>query len=131
MSKLNILLVDDNAIFRQAAHALLAGLSCVGSVECTNSAAEALARIDQLNPHLVLTDIMMPVMSGFELIRKLRTRDAPLRIIAVTLHDSSDYRTAVRRSGADGLVSKREFGTIIPPMIEELARSLKSACVPQ
>jgi DNA-binding NarL/FixJ family response regulator len=123
MRKLNVLLVDDNPQFRKAARDVIAALPCVAGIECANSGAEALAQIGQLNPDLVLTDIMMPEMSGFELIRKLRTRCAPPRIMAVTLHDSAEYRAAVLRSGAEGLVSKREFGTLAPHLINSIANT--------
>ena len=121
MRKLNVLLVDDNPLFLQAARSLIGALPCVAAIECANSGVEALALIGKLNPDLVLTDIMMPEMSGFALIRNLRARNAPPRVVAVTLHDSAEYRAAVRRSGAEGLVSKREFGMLVPQLIASLA----------
>ena len=121
MRKLNILLVDDNPQFLKAARNLIDAMPCVAGIECANSGVEALAQIGQLNPDLVLTDVMMPEMSGFELIRKLRARSAPPRVVAVTLHDSAEYRAAVLRSGAEGLVSKREFVTLVPQLIASLS----------
>jgi len=98
MRKLNVLLVDDNPRFLQAARSLIGALPCVAGIECANSGVEALAQIDELNPDLVLTDIMMPEMSGFELIRNLRARNAPPRVVAVTLHDSAEYGAAAPRA---------------------------------
>ena len=121
MRKLNVLLVDDNPQFLQAARSLVGALPCVAGIECANSGVEALAQIGQLNCDLVLTDLSMPEMSGFELIRNLRARNAPPRVVAVTLHDSFEYRAAVLRSGAEGLVSKREFGTLAPDLIASMA----------
>ena len=120
MRKLNVLLVDDNAMFLKTARELIAALPCIAGIECANSGAEALALFGQSNTDLVLTDIMMPEMSGFELIRKLRARDAPPRIFAVTLHESAEFRAAIRRSGADGCISKHELGAAIPKLIGSL-----------
>src|SRR4030067_609692 len=96
MRKLSVLLVDDNPMFLKAARDVVAALPNIAGIECANSGAEALAQFSRSNADLVLTDIMMPEMSGFELIRKLRARDAPPHIMAVTLHESAEYRAAVR-----------------------------------
>ena len=121
MRQLKILLVDDSPVFMESAHAVLASVPCVASIDCASSGADALAQLDQVNPDLVLTDIMMPGMSGFELIRKLRARDAPPRVVAVTLHDGAEFRTAAQHSGADGFISKREFGQVARELVSHLA----------
>jgi len=121
MRKLNVLLVDDNPQFLKAARDLVAALPGVAYTACASSGTEALARAGQSRPDLVLTDIVMPGMSGFEVIRKLRASDAPPRLVAVTLHESAEYRAAAQRSGADGLVPKREFGALVPQLIASLA----------
>lgn len=121
MRKLKLLLVDDNLAFRQAARDLLAALPRVAGVACAASGAEALAAIDAANPDIVLTDLSMPEMSGFELIRKVRAGETPPRVYAVTLHDGTEYRAAVMRSGAAGLVPKHQFDALAPQLIASLA----------
>ena len=121
MRKLNVLMVDDNPQFLKAARDTVAALPCVECVECANSAAEALAQLGELHPDLVLTDIMMPGMSGFEFIRKLRTGAAPPRVVAVTLHEGPEYRAAVRRSGGEDMICKREFSKTAPGLIAAMA----------
>jgi len=121
MRKLKVLLVDDNPAFLKTARDLLSCVPCVASVDCATSGAGALAQFGQVNPDLVLTDFVMPGMSGFELIRSLRAREAPPRIVAVTLHDGAEFRTAARRSGADGFISKREFSTVVRELVSHLA----------
>ena len=121
MRKLSVLLVDDNPQFLKAARDIVAGLPGVAEIECANSGAEALAQASQSRPDLVLTDIVMPGMSGFHVIRALRARDAPPEIVAVTLHDSVEYRAAAQRCGANTLVPKRDFGALIPQLIASLA----------
>ena len=122
MRKLSVLLVDDNPMFLKAARDVIAALPCpcIAGIDCANSGPEALAHFSLSNADLVLTDIMMPDMSGFELIRRLRARDAPPHVVAVTLHASPEFRAAVRRSGADGCISKHEFGAAIPELLASL-----------
>lgn len=119
--KMNVLLVDDNVQFLKAAHDVLAALPCVASIACAHSGVEALTRLGDFKADVVLTDIVMPDMSGFELIRKLRAGDAPPRLLAVTLHEGPEYRAAVRRSGAEGMVCKREFGKAAPLLMAAMA----------
>lgn len=121
MRKLKVLLVDDSSIFLNAARDLLAGMPCVASIDCTNSGAQALAQLGCVNPDLVFTDLMMPGMSGFELVRNLHAREAPPCVVVATLHDGAEFRTAARRSGADGFISKREFGTVARELVSHLA----------
>lgn len=120
MRKLSVLLVDDNPMFLKTAREVIAALPWIAGIECASSGHEALAHFSQSNADLVLTDIMMPEMSGFEVIRKLRACDTPPRVVAVTLHEGPEFRAAVRRSGADGCISKREFGAAIPKLIASL-----------
>ena len=121
MRKLNLLLVDDNPHFLKAAREVLAVLPCVAGIDCAASGEEALALAGRSRPDLVLTDLVMPGMSGFELIRTLRGCNAPPRVVALTLHEGLEYRAAAGRSGADGLIPKREFGAHIPALIASLA----------
>ena len=122
MTKLiNVLLVDDSLSFVKAARELVAALPCVGSVACANSGAEALALLGQTHFDLVLTDIAMPDMSGFGMIRALRDLDHPPRVVAVTLHEAPEYRAAVLRNGAEALITKRRFADVAPGVIAAIA----------
>lgn len=123
MRKLSVLLVDDNAQFLQAARSLIARLPCVTRIECANSGAEALARLASYRPELVLTDIMMPDMSGFELIRQLCAHDTPPRVTALSLHEGPEYRAAALRSGAQELVPKHEFAKRVPDLFASIAHA--------
>lgn len=121
MRKLNLLLVDNNPHFLKAAREVLAVLPGVAGIECVTSGEGALALASRSRPDLVLTDLVMPGMSGFQVIRSLRAREFPPRVVALSLHEGAEYRAAVMRSGASGFVSKREFGALIPALIASLA----------
>ena len=124
MHKLNVLLVDDNPLFLKTVHDLVAALPNLGRIDCANSGPEVLGRIGNLQPDLVLTDILMPEMSGFELIRALRALDNPPRVVALTLHASPEYRAAAMRNGAEDCISKRDLGTLLPEIIASIAEQV-------
>jgi DNA-binding NarL/FixJ family response regulator len=122
MRKLRVLVVDDNPLFLSAARNLLSELPEVGCAEYVNSGAEALTKATEFGPDLVLMDIMMPGINGFETMAILQFRVPAPRIYAVTLHDTAEYRAAALKSGADDLISKKNFATAIPDLIARLAR---------
>jgi DNA-binding NarL/FixJ family response regulator len=127
MRKLSLLLVDDNASFLQAARRLIAMLPSVGRIECASSATDALKQLEHYQPELVLTDIVMPDMSGFELIRRLCTRDTPPRVLALSLHEGAEYRAAAMRSGALELIPKHELAKRVPELFAAIASAPEAA----
>jgi DNA-binding NarL/FixJ family response regulator len=104
----SVLIVDDHAGFRNQARMLLlaAGYEVVGeSGDGTSGVAEAA----RLAPDLVLLDVQLPDMSGFEVARQLREHHAGPAIVLISSRDRSDYGHRIERSGADGFISKSEL----------------------
>lgn len=124
---MNVLLVDDSPSFLKVARELIAALPCVGGVACADSGAQALDFIGRARFDLVLTDIAMPDMSGFAMIRHLRALDDPPQVVAVTLHEAAEYRAAVLRSGAKALISKRLFAREAPALIAAMGTAFAPA----
>lgn len=124
---MNVLLVDDSPSFLKVARELIAALPCVGGVACADSGAQALDFIGRARFDLVLTDIAMPDMSGFAMIRHLRALDDPPQVVAVTLHEAAEYRAAVLRSGAEALISKRLFAREAPALIAAMGTAFAPA----
>jgi DNA-binding NarL/FixJ family response regulator len=105
------LIVDDHPSFRASARALLAeaGFDVVGEVADGRS---ALTAIDVLEPDLVLLDVQLPDMSGFDVCAELERRGVPPPdVVLVSSREASDYGELVARSCACGFVEKGELSS--------------------
>src|SRR5215467_6754234 len=108
---MNILLVDDSRFFLKAATRFLSELDAVGAVATAHSGADAVRAVLRNRPDLVLMDINMPGMSGLAAVRRLKAVAPEVRVVVVSLNESSDFRAAAEAAGADGYISKRDFAT--------------------
>jgi CheY-like chemotaxis protein len=116
-----VLLVDDNPDFLRAAERVVAGQPGVEVIGVAWSGAEALAKVTALRPDVVLMDVVMPVMSGFEATRRIKqARDAPF-VIIVTMHDGPEHMEAARAAGADGFVTKPDLYALLPDLIRRVS----------
>ncbi|MFP4105391.1 MAG: response regulator [Phycisphaerae bacterium] len=101
-----LLVVDDNAQNLELLMAYLEDLPC--EVQSATDGIEALEKVAEDQPDLILLDIMMPRMSGFEVCRKLKsdpeTRDIPI-IMVTALTELSDIERGVE-SGTDDFITK-------------------------
>lgn len=118
---LNILLVDDSRSFLKAVQRFLGTLPCVRIIGLAQDGHSALEKAELLRPDLVLLDIAMPGMNGFEVAEALNTRPQPPRIVFLSLHDNTAYRAIASTYGAVDLVSKTDFNTKLIPLLELLA----------
>jgi PAS domain S-box-containing protein len=101
-----ILIVDDEATIRKTLGELLAAQGY--RVALASSGEEALAKLADLAPDLILLDVIMPGMDGFEVCRRLRADPvlAEVPIIMVTAMDDRDSRLQGIEAGADDFVGK-------------------------
>ncbi len=103
---LRVLLVED-APFLRYAFARLLRLEGF-EVKEVNDGSEALDSLSAYHPDLVLTDLMMPVMGGVELISKIRSRPdlASIPIVAITADATEQAERNARKAGAVDVIKK-------------------------
>ena len=103
-----VLVVDDHPSFRRCVKTLLAseGFEVVGEAEDGESALELAA---ELAPDLVLLDIQLPGISGFDVLSRLHERDPELAVVLVSSRDRCAYGSAIGMSGARGFITKEDL----------------------
>ena len=106
MSNKQILLVDDDSDARQLLGIMLKSLG-YEPVEY-ESGAETLANIDNLNPAVIMLDVMMPNMNGYELLAKIKEKEkfADTPCIMITAKDHDDDVMEGYQHGADYYITK-------------------------
>lgn len=103
-----VLIVDDHPSFRQSARRLLEsdGWLVVGEAPDGQS---ALAAAEELAPDLVLLDVQLPDLDGFEVSRRLRSSDSGPQVVMTSSRDACDYGSLALDNGARGFVAKAEL----------------------
>lgn len=102
-----LLIVDDHALMRAGLRMLLESQSDFVIVgECDNG-GDAIRRAQELQPDVVLMDITLPDMLGFEATRAIRKLSPQSAILALTMHENEQYFFEMVNAGASGYVPKR------------------------
>jgi DNA-binding NarL/FixJ family response regulator len=104
-----VLIVDDHPVFRQSARRMLEeeGYDVIGEAA---DGRTAVAAARDLKPQLVLLDVQLPDIDGFDVAARISDgADAPI-VVLTSSRDSADFGPLVARSGARGFVPKSELG---------------------
>jgi DNA-binding NarL/FixJ family response regulator len=111
-----VLIVDDHPAFRASARTMLEldGFEVAGEAV---DGASAIELAHELDPELVLLDVALPDMSGFDVAEQLAPTDA--KIVLTSSRESSDLGRRIRRSGAVGFIPKDDLsGEAIRSLLE-------------
>jgi DNA-binding NarL/FixJ family response regulator len=103
-----VFVVEDHPVVREGLTLLIgseADLSVCGSAA---SIAEALARIQELSPDVVVVDLVLEDGNGLDLVKELHQRYASLPMLVLSMHAESTYAERALRAGAKGYIMKSE-----------------------
>jgi DNA-binding NarL/FixJ family response regulator len=105
---LSVLVVDDHASFRSLARRLLnaEGFDVVGEAEDGESALDAALL---LRPAVILLDVQLPDIDGFEVARRVDEAGLAASVVLVSTRDSASYRRRLAASPARGFIPKAEL----------------------
>ena len=125
MGSVRVLMVDDHATFREAARAVVAATAGFETVGEATTAEDGIAAAIRLRPDLVLLDVMLPGMDGYEAARRLAPALPDTVICLVSAADGAIQGEFAARSGASAFVRKQD---LCPGVLESVwkahARSL-------
>jgi DNA-binding NarL/FixJ family response regulator len=103
---IRVLIVDDQPRARQSMKALLATLPQIKEIREAANGREALQRIEESLPDVVLMDVLMPEMNGLEATRLIKARWHQVRVIVLSMY--GEYANEAKAAAADDFISKGE-----------------------
>jgi two-component system response regulator NreC len=119
MPKIRVLIVDDHTLLRDGLSALLELVPDIEVVGEAGNGREALDKVRELLPDVVLMDIEMPVMDGLEAARRIRGRYPGSRVLILSQYEDTDHVVDAVEAGVRGFVNKTAASG-------ELAASIRS-----
>ena len=111
-----MLIVDDDPLVRDLLQAVLT--DDLFDVRVAVNGEEALALADEVAPDLVVLDVMMPGVDGFDVCASLRARFPAVRIVMLTAHVSDGAESAARAVGADAFLTKPFSPLVLRDLLE-------------
>ena len=121
MKTTRVVLADDHPIVRASIRRLLEKAGDIEVVGEASDGIETLHMVEELAPDVLLLDVEMPGMKGFEVARRLHAAGAPVRILALSAYDDKQYILAMLASGATGYLTKEETPQTIIRAVHEAA----------
>ncbi len=121
MDRIRVLICDDQWIVCEGLEAILstdAGIEVVGAV---HDGAEALDRVAQTQPDVVLMDLKMPVMNGIQATREIHDRCPQIKVLVLTTYSDDEWVLDAIRSGAAGYLLKGASREVMIKAIKDTA----------
>lgn len=122
---IKVLIVDDHALVRMGIRRLLEDLSDVEVVADAESGEQALQFVKTHAPDVVLLDMKMPGIDGWEVTRRLKKSNPHIKVIAVTAMSSDSLPSRVLQLGAMGYLTKESSAEEMSTAIRKVARGEK------
>lgn len=120
----SVLVVDDSEMDRFLAGRLLEKDSDY-TVSYAVDGQDALAQLDLHQPDVILTDLNMPEMDGFQLVQAVRKKCPQIPVVLMTAEGSEEIATQALRSGAASYVPKKKLAAELFAVIEQVARQVQ------
>jgi two-component system nitrate/nitrite response regulator NarL len=123
LNKIRVLIADDHRLFAETLEALLTTEDRVEVVGSARDGKEAVRLARKLRPDVILMDISMPVMDGFEATRRIRLDKGDACVLMLTGSNSRTDVDLARKAGAAGYVTKdRIAAELIDAIVEVVNR---------
>lgn len=121
MDRIDVLLAEDHTIVRKGLRSLLEDTMDIRVVGEADDGREAVEKVGQLHPDVVVMDIAMPTLNGLEATRRIRRQFPDVKVVILTMHRNEEYLSQVLRAGAAGYVVKQAAP-------EDLVSAIRAIC---
>ncbi len=121
-ARVTILLVEDHAIVREGLRSLLIMCEDFDVVGEAESGREAVELVKKLRPAIVVMDIALPTLNGFEATRQILAIAPKTKVIVLSAHSDDEYVAHMLSVGAAGYLVKQNSGQILVRAVREIAR---------
>jgi two-component system, NarL family, response regulator NreC len=102
----SVLICDDHSVFREGVRSILSAEPDVTVVGQAGNGVEAVKKARELRPDVVLMDIAMPIMRGFDATQRIQKLDPGIHVLMLTVYDDEDLVARCLTAGAVGYILK-------------------------
>ena len=113
MVKIRLVLADDHALVRSGLRMLLEAQEDMEIVAEVENGRQAVEKVQEFRPDIILMDVMMPEMNGIEATLKIKELAPETAVIALTMYEDEQYFYEMLKAGAAGYVPKRSAPEIL------------------
>ena len=106
MNKIRVFLADDHLLLREGIRSLLGKVPDIEVIGEAGDGKEAVEKVEQLLPDVVLMDITMPELGGLEATQRIKQKNPQVKVLILTIHETSQYLAGMLNVGASGYVVK-------------------------
>jgi len=119
---LRILVADDHEAVRKGVCAILSSRADVEICGEAENGKDAIEKAIALKPELIILDITMPVLSGFEAAREIRKTLPDVAILILSMHESNQLIEEAKKIGVQGYVTKTQVGATLLQAVDTVLR---------
>lgn len=118
---IKVMIVDDQALARDGLELIVGASPEIEVIGTADNGANALAKLDDLSPDVVLMDLKMPVMNGVQATRRINEQFPTIKILVLTTFDADEWVVDAIRAGASGYLLKDSPREEIVRAIQDVA----------
>lgn len=120
--KIEVVLADDHARVRAGIRSILERNHNIVVVAEASDGEEALRKVEEHMPDVLLLDVEMPFMNGRQVATAIKQRDLPVQILAISAYDDQHYIQGMLQSGAAGYITKDEVPELLLDAVSGIAQ---------
>jgi DNA-binding NarL/FixJ family response regulator len=122
MSKIKVLIADDHALVREGITAFLKTCDDIEVIAEASDGIEAIEKAHRLHPDIIVMDINMPKLGGYEATIEIKKTNPEIKILVLTQYDDKEYVNRLLKAGVSGYILKRAAGTELISALRAVSR---------